>query len=100
MQTVQALFQICLIFMLQQVIVFGEKNIITDKIKYDYANSCRLDELKCGTDAIYFERENQTILSLKTFKQSLFSPKNTLMVALVTYLITVMFLVLRDLEFD
>jgi hypothetical protein len=33
----------CLILMLQQVIVFGEKNIITDKIKYDYANSCRLD---------------------------------------------------------
>ena len=75
--------------------MFGEKNIITDEINYDYANSCREDELKCGINAIYFERENQTILSLKTLKHSISNPKNILMVAFVTYLITVMSLVLR-----
>jgi len=34
---------------------FGEKDIITNVIKYDYAEICRKDEQKCGKQATYFE---------------------------------------------
>jgi hypothetical protein len=36
---------------------FGEKNIMTDDITYDYADSCRMDETKCGKKGVYFEEE-------------------------------------------
>lgn len=36
---------------------FGEKNIINDEIKYEYANSCRSDESKCGKEGKYFVEE-------------------------------------------
>jgi hypothetical protein len=36
---------------------FGEKNILTDEIIYDYADSCRSDEAKCGKEGNYFEEE-------------------------------------------
>jgi len=36
---------------------FGIKDIITDKITYDYADGCRNDESKCGLNARYFEEE-------------------------------------------
>ena len=39
---------------------FGEKNIISNEIKYDYAEGCRNDELKCGKEGKYFE-ENDNI---------------------------------------
>jgi hypothetical protein len=44
---------------------FGEKNIMTDKIDYDFANLCRGDELKCGKEGKYFEEEEN--LDLKIF---------------------------------
>jgi len=36
---------------------FGEKNIITDEICYDFVDTCRKDELKCGKEGRYFEAE-------------------------------------------
>jgi hypothetical protein len=36
---------------------FGEKNIVTNEISYDFANSCRNDELKCGKEGKYFQQE-------------------------------------------
>jgi hypothetical protein len=36
---------------------FGEKNIITDEIKYDYVDDCRKNESKCGFEGKYFEEE-------------------------------------------
>ena len=36
---------------------FGEKNIITDKIKYDFTELCRENESKCGKEGKYFEEE-------------------------------------------
>ena len=36
---------------------FGEKNIITDEIKYDYVDDCRSCESKCGLEGKYFEEE-------------------------------------------
>ena len=44
----------------------GEKDIVSDKIKYDFATSCRSDETKCGTEAKYFvEEKNLNIKMLK-----------------------------------
>ena len=36
---------------------FGEKNIISDKIIYDYADHCRNDENKCGKKGKFFIQE-------------------------------------------
>ena len=36
---------------------FGDKNIITNKISYDYADMCRNNENKCGNEGKYFELE-------------------------------------------
>jgi len=36
---------------------FGTKNIITDKITYDYADLCRQLNDKCGEEGKYFENE-------------------------------------------
>ena len=48
---------------------FGEKNIVTDEIIYDYADSCRKDESKCGKDGNYFEEE--TNIEGKKFRHKL-----------------------------
>lgn len=38
--------------------LFGEKNIITDEVSNDFANSCRSSENKCGIEGKYFEEVN------------------------------------------
>lgn len=50
---------------------FGEKNIITDEITYQYADSCRLDESKCGKEGLYFEEEKN--IELKILKHNIVS---------------------------
>jgi hypothetical protein len=42
---------------------FGEKDMITDKIKYDFAESCRRDVEKCGEKGEYFEEEPNLVLT-------------------------------------
>jgi len=37
---------------------FGEKNIITDEIQYDFVSTCRKDEEKCGLEGKAFEAES------------------------------------------
>ena len=37
--------------------IFGTKNIIDDKINYDYVNNCRNNESKCGIEGKYFEKD-------------------------------------------
>ena len=44
---------------------FGEKDIINDKIKYDFAELCRSNESQCGKEGKYFEEEEN--LDLKIF---------------------------------
>jgi len=44
---------------------FGEKDIITDKIKYDFAELCRSNESQCGKEGKYFEEEEN--LDMKIF---------------------------------
>jgi hypothetical protein len=36
---------------------FGEKDIVTNKITYMFAESCRNDESKCGKIGKYYEKE-------------------------------------------
>ena len=43
---------------------FGKKDIITDKITYDFADSCRQDENKCGHEGKYFELEKNIELKI------------------------------------
>ena len=39
--------------------MFGEKNIVTDETKYDFADTCREDEERCGVKGKYYiERNN------------------------------------------
>ena len=45
---------------------FGEKNIITNEITYNYADSCRRDESKCGEVGTYFENDKN--VKLKIFR--------------------------------
>ena len=48
---------------------FGEKNIVTDKITYDYAELSRRDETKCGKDGNFFEEEKD--ISGKIFRHKI-----------------------------
>ena len=47
---------------------FGEKNIITDEITFNYADLCRNDEAKCGKDGTYFQEEKNIRLKLLKHK--------------------------------
>jgi hypothetical protein len=48
---------------------YGNKNIITDEITYDFASSCRNDEKKCGIEGKDFEEEEN--IQLKIINHSL-----------------------------
>jgi len=50
---------------------FGEKDIVTDEIKYDFADSCRKDESKCGKDGKGFVEE--TNIERKIWKHAILS---------------------------
>jgi hypothetical protein len=44
---------------------FSTKNFTTNDIIYDYADSCRKDELKCGLDGEYFiDKKDNNLLSI------------------------------------
>jgi len=47
---------------------FGEKNIITDEINHDFANSCRADEKKCGLEGKSFEKETDINLRIRDIR--------------------------------
>jgi hypothetical protein len=48
---------------------FGDKNIVTDKITYDFADHCRNDDSKCGKEGKYFVEEPN--INMKVLKYSL-----------------------------
>jgi hypothetical protein len=50
---------------------FGTKDIITDKITYDYADYCRKVEDKCGQEGKYFAKD--PYIKLKIIKHWLIS---------------------------
>ena len=51
---------------------FGEKDIITNKIHYDYAISCRENENKCGENGIFFEQDTPLNIYLTKFREPIF----------------------------
>jgi hypothetical protein len=57
---------------------FGTKNIVSNKITYEYADLCRLDEEKCGETGKYFEPENEINKMIK-YNIFLHSPYGLLM---------------------
>jgi len=62
---------------------FGEKNIITDEINHDFANSCRKDEEKCGLEGKCFERETDMNLRYKQMKY--FLSKNSTNIFILSF---------------
>ena len=38
--------------------IFGERDIHTGDIRYDFVSECRKDEEKCGINGTYFEKQN------------------------------------------
>lgn len=50
---------------------FGKKDIITNKITYDYVETSRNDFSKCGVEGKYFEKEYN--IGYKMFKHKIFS---------------------------
>jgi len=50
---------------------FGEKNIITDIVTYNFADFCRNDETKCGKEGKYFEKEKN--IKFKVFRYKIIS---------------------------
>jgi hypothetical protein len=63
---------------------FGDKDIITNKISYDYVDSCRRDEQKCGYDGKYFELEKN--IELKIFTHQLISNMSSILAVSVIVL--------------
>jgi hypothetical protein len=53
---------------LTQCTKFGNKDILTDVITYDFANSCRNDETKCGKKGKYFKQEKNMNLKILKYK--------------------------------
>ena len=66
---------------------FGVKDIVTDKITYDYADLCRKDDSKCGHNGTYFIQEKN--IDMKIFKHTIISsiPKIIISVLLIMSLI-------------
>ena len=65
---------------INKCVKYGKKDIITDEIKYEYADSCRSDEQKCGKNAKDFEKEPN--MNLKIIKHAFFY--NTPIIVVVT----------------
>jgi hypothetical protein len=65
---------------------FGEKNIISDEITYDYADMCRSEESKCGKEGREFKKE--PLIILKRFKHAVFRPVTIFCSLSVVYLVS------------
>ena len=69
---------------------FGEKNIITDEITYDFADLCRKDEQKCGKEGKFFEKEEN--LERKILKHKIINGlPNFLLVGMMYFIICLYF---------
>ena len=68
---------------------FGSKDIITDEITYDFVDSCRDDESRCGKNGKYFEEEKN--IDWKIIKHKITSNyiQGTTLAILVSLYITI-----------
>jgi len=65
---------------------FGEKNIISNELTYDYADTCRKHESKCGIEGKYFEQDKDLNLKLKKIKFGILENSSNIIVFLITFL--------------
>jgi len=68
---------------------FGEKDIVNGMINYEYANSCRKNESKCGKEGKYYEEDTNFIMKrLKIVKNILIenAPFIALGILVATYI--------------
>jgi hypothetical protein len=61
---------------------FATKDIITDEIIYEYVQSCRNDENKCGKEAQFFEKDR--FVRVKQFKHAVFTHYHLIVISVVT----------------
>ena len=61
--------------------IFGNKDIITDKITHDYADHCRYDESKCGVSGKYFKEEKN--LNIKILIHSITNYQNLFIISTI-----------------
>ena len=64
---------------------FGTKDVVTDKISYNFAETCRVDEDLCGKSGKYFEKE--PLIILKKLKHKIFRPITLFYSIPVVYLV-------------
>ena len=69
---------------------FGDKNIITNEIKYDFVKICRIDETKCGIKGKYFKEEKN--IDCKIWKHSISNLPSKLLNPLWVFTISTVFL--------
>jgi hypothetical protein len=70
---------------------FGDKNIVTDKITYDFADQCRNDDSKCGKEGKYFVVEPN--INMKILKYSLIKniPNGIFIVTIGAYIFSTIY---------
>ena len=73
---------------------FGEKNIITNEIRYDYAESCRNNELKCGKEGKYFEEE--TSINRKIIKNFIIKNSKYIIILSPAFLVILLQIITLD----
>jgi len=52
---------------------FGEKDVVSDKIRYTFADMCRTDEFKCGFRGKYFVQEKYAPIRAVIYKMIILS---------------------------
>ena len=74
---------------------FGNKDIVTNEITYDFANSCRNDESLCGKQGKYFELEKN--IEMKTLKYVILrNISNIIMTTIISaYFILQMYIIIK-----
>ena len=68
---------------------FGVKNILTDEIKYDFADLCRRDEKKCGIQGKHFEQEPNVNLKILKHKFVKNAPVTILVLLYVVFIVQI-----------
>lgn len=77
---------------------FGVKNIINDEIAYDYADSCRNDENKCGMRGKYFEEETNPNMKMLKYKLTNYKSYPLLLTVIIVILECYYILLKNNLE--
>ena len=72
---------------------FGKKDIINNKITYDYADMCRKYESKCGIEGKYFEEDTDLNLKLKKLKLGILDNSINIIVFFIPFLYIISYLI-------